>query len=260
MGAGDRRKLVQLLDAAESWRELASVIKKANGEYLITSKILKILEDQKHSFNNSPSQILLDYWATTGRKHERPTIRHLLETLKSCKLFRAADFVTNELLRLSPLDSPATAVDKKLSDDEDSHLLDHLPVDPTAPSASLMTSEYGVHYGTLTRDNPDLEQFSYIDLMRWTDNFCDTSINESGHKIGEGAFGAVYKAITPDGRKIAIKVLKEDFGKQFLNEVSVMSQVRHENLLQLVGISFDGLKLCMIMDYLEKRVTFQSSF
>ncbi|CAL5014667.1 unnamed protein product [Urochloa decumbens] len=60
------------------------------------------------------------------------------------------------------------------------------------------------------------------------------------HVIGEGGFAVVYKGELPDGRKVAVKRLKQsaltEKGKRdFAREVDVMANVRHGNLLRLLA-------------------------
>lgn len=45
------------------------------------------------------AQILFDEWSISGRKRERPTIGVLLHLLVKAELFRAADFVAENLLK-----------------------------------------------------------------------------------------------------------------------------------------------------------------
>ncbi|KAK6798185.1 hypothetical protein RDI58_005887 [Solanum bulbocastanum] len=59
--------------------------------------------------------------------------------------------------------------------------------------------------------------YSYSDLKKITSSF--------SHKIGKGGFGQVYKGKLPDGRAVAVKVLKETNGdgEEYINEVASIS-------------------------------------
>ncbi|CUM53310.1 uncharacterized protein AC631_00551 [Debaryomyces fabryi] len=72
------------------------------------------------------------------------------------------------------------------------------------------------------------------------------------HKLGEGAFSAVYKAVyEPTGRLVAIKIINKAnlSGKQIANihnEISIMKRLSHPNVLRLVDL-FNNDKHCYIV-------------
>jgi len=85
-----------------------------------------------------------------------------------------------------------------------------------------------------------VREYGYDELRSATDNFADHC------EIGRGAFGIVYKAVLND-KVIAVKKLqKEKFSGQFLNEVSILTALRHKNLVKLEGYCFNrhGTMLC----------------
>ncbi|CAL9064681.1 unnamed protein product [Musa banksii] len=91
-------------------------------------------------------------------------------------------------------------------------------------SSSHMNTEVGAHFQT--------HLFSYGELMAATDCF-DTS-----RELGDGGFGTVYKGKLRDGRTVAVKRLYERNYKQveqFMNEVEILSLLRHQNLVSLYG-------------------------
>nr|GMD51047.1 putative wall-associated receptor kinase-like 16 [Ipomoea batatas] len=74
--------------------------------------------------------------------------------------------------------------------------------------------------------------FTTDELKRATNNYDQTRI------IGQGGFGIVYKGHLLDGRIIAVKKAKmmdPTQVEQFINEVIVLSQVNHRNIVKLFG-------------------------
>lgn len=58
--------------------------------------------------------------------------------------------------------------------------------------------------------------------------------------IGEGGFGKVYKGTLENGKTVAIKVANQESRQglnEFHNEIELLSGLRHQNLVSLVGIS-----------------------
>jgi serine/threonine protein kinase len=63
------------------------------------------------------------------------------------------------------------------------------------------------------------------------------------HLVGEGSFGSVYKGVLKDGRTIAIKRFRNctpEGDADFLNEVDIISKVKHRNLVVLRGCCVDS--------------------
>ncbi|XP_061393514.1 tyrosine-protein kinase Abl [Musca vetustissima] len=59
------------------------------------------------------------------------------------------------------------------------------------------------------------------------------------HKLGGGQYGEVYEAIWKRyGNTVAVKTLKEDTMalKDFLEEAAIMKEMKHPNLVQLIGV------------------------
>ncbi|KAG0520727.1 hypothetical protein BDA96_08G099400 [Sorghum bicolor] len=88
--------------------------------------------------------------------------------------------------------------------------------------------------------------FKYEELRKTT-NYFDPS-----NKLGQGSYGAVYKAVLPDGKEVAVKRLflnTRQWADQFFNEVDLISQVRHKNLVKLLGCSMNGPESLLVYEY-----------
>ncbi|KAM3272045.1 hypothetical protein ACQJBY_042316 [Aegilops geniculata] len=76
-------------------------------------------------------------------------------------------------------------------------------------------------------------RFSYDDLAAATGNFSDD------RALGRGGFGSVYQGFLSDmNRDVAVKRVSETSRqgwKEFVSEVSIISRLRHRNLVQLIG-------------------------
>jgi serine/threonine protein kinase len=73
------------------------------------------------------------------------------------------------------------------------------------------------------------------------------------NKLGEGGFGAVYKGILPDGTNVAVKLLNKSHQgvSEFLNEIVIMTDVRHKNLVKVKGFSLRATLRIIVFEYVE---------
>ncbi|KAL2231861.1 UNVERIFIED_CONTAM: Wall-associated receptor kinase 2 [Sesamum indicum] len=82
------------------------------------------------------------------------------------------------------------------------------------------------------RSPESVKIFTSFELKKATDDFNDSMI------VGQGGFGIVYKGLLPDNSIVAIKKSKyvdPNQVEQFINEVIVLSQVNHRNVVRLLG-------------------------
>ncbi|KAJ8747206.1 hypothetical protein K2173_019527 [Erythroxylum novogranatense] len=92
--------------------------------------------------------------------------------------------------------------------------------------------------------------FSYNSLKSATLNF------HPSNRIGGGGFGVVYKGVLKDGTQVAIKCLSAESKQgthQFLTEIRMISNIRHPNLVQLIGCCIEGSHRILVYEYLENN-------
>jgi hypothetical protein len=91
--------------------------------------------------------------------------------------------------------------------------------------------------------------FSYRELAEATHNFAEEQ------KLGEGGYACVYRGeLATPRRSVAIKKFKPGTSsaictRAFDDEIKVISQVRHRNLVELVGWCSDGKKHRLLLVY-----------
>ncbi|XP_059430428.1 LEAF RUST 10 DISEASE-RESISTANCE LOCUS RECEPTOR-LIKE PROTEIN KINASE-like 1.1 [Corylus avellana] len=90
--------------------------------------------------------------------------------------------------------------------------------------------------------------YSYCDLEKATNNF------DTEKELGDGGFGIVYYGKLRDGREVAVKRLYEHNYRQvtqFMNEVEILTRLRHKNLVSLYGCtSHRSRQLLLVYEYI----------
>ena len=75
---------------------------------------------------------------------------------------------------------------------------------------------------------------------------------ELGEVLGKGEFGDVLMGVFKK-QKVAVKILKDSSkAAKILAEASVMTSLRHRNLVQLLGVVFDGPTIYLVTEYMGK--------
>ncbi|XP_026666389.2 L-type lectin-domain containing receptor kinase IX.1-like [Phoenix dactylifera] len=94
-------------------------------------------------------------------------------------------------------------------------------------------------------------KFSYTALAIATRNF----VREA--KLGEGGFGEVYMGMLDDTKQeVAIKRISRDSKqgkKEYISEVTIISRVRHRNLVQLIGYCHQKGDLLLVYEYMPNK-------
>ncbi|KAJ0509049.1 putative protein kinase RLK-Pelle-RKF3 family [Helianthus annuus] len=87
------------------------------------------------------------------------------------------------------------------------------------------------------RPNTGSIWFKIQELEKATDNFSPKNF------VGRGGFGVVHKGVLPDGSVVAVKkIVESEFegNDDFCNEVEIISNLRHRNLVSLRGCCIHG--------------------
>uniref|UniRef100_A0A5B6YZB9 non-specific serine/threonine protein kinase n=1 Tax=Davidia involucrata TaxID=16924 RepID=A0A5B6YZB9_DAVIN len=135
--------------------------------------------------------------------------------------------------------------------------------DLPSPSSKVVATTPSTYYSQSVPSYPSLSSksdfgkgstyfggqvFSYTELEEATDNF------NPSRELGEGGFGTVYYGKLHDGRIVAVKRLYENNFKrveQFMNEVEILTHLRHQNLVMLFGCtSKRSRELLLVYEYI----------
>ncbi|PQQ13366.1 G-type lectin S-receptor-like serine/threonine-protein kinase [Prunus yedoensis var. nudiflora] len=96
----------------------------------------------------------------------------------------------------------------------------------------------------------NLTVFSYASVVAATTNF------SKENKLGQGGFGPVYKGKLVTGQEIAVKRLSRCSGQgtlEFKNELILISELQHTNLVQLFGFCIHGEERILIYAYMPNK-------
>ncbi|PON38957.1 Mitogen-activated protein kinase kinase kinase, partial [Parasponia andersonii] len=113
-----------------------------------------------------------------------------------------------------------------------------------------------VFWKNITKEDQDLEAFirNYRHLTVKRHRFSEVKkMTESfKEKLGKGGYGEVYRGKLPDGRLVAVKLLKasKGNGQEFVNEVASISRTSHVNIVSLLGFCLEGGKRALIYEFM----------
>ncbi|XP_057451775.1 uncharacterized protein LOC130743546 [Lotus japonicus] len=96
----------------------------------------------------------------------------------------------------------------------------------------------------------DIPIFELSTIAKATNNF------STSNKLGEGGFGPVYKGTWTNGQDIAVKRLCDNSGqgpKEFINEVVLIANLQHRNLVKLLGCCIQNDERILIYEFMINR-------
>ncbi|KAI4494252.1 hypothetical protein M0802_009121 [Mischocyttarus mexicanus] len=106
--------LAEILNVSDSWKKLMAIIPRDDTNTpRFNSEHINLIDQIVEKHRENGAKILLEEWSTMGRL--RPTLGILLNLLIKAELFRAADYVAGEILKVDlpkrPEYGPAAIID-----------------------------------------------------------------------------------------------------------------------------------------------------
>lgn len=95
-----------------------------------------------------------------------------------------------------------------------------------------------------------IKLFTYNELSTATNHF------HARNKIGRGGFGIVYQGTLKNGKEVAVKTLSavsQQGVKEFLTEIDLVSNVKHPNLVELIGCCIQRKNRILVYEFVKNN-------
>ncbi|XP_050235442.1 protein kinase STUNTED-like [Mercurialis annua] len=150
---------------------------------------------------------------------------------------------------ISSLDHKQNGQDQPSLDGESGAIVavstDTLAVPPSLDHNSNLPKELE---GIQEKYSATCRLFTYQELLLATSNFLAENL------VGKGGSSRVYKGRLPDGKELAVKILRpsENVLKEFVLEIEIITTLNHNNIIPLVGFCFENNNLLLVYDFLSR--------
>ena len=115
-------------------------------------------------------------------------------------------------------------------------------------SAQLFSTTKSTKQHNFSLPSDQCRRFSLVEIKAATKNFDNVLI------VGDGGFGHVYKGYIDDvSVPVAIKRLRhgsQQGASEFVNEIQMLSQLRHRHLVSLIGYCCDNNEMILVYDFM----------